>query len=54
MFCLVETGSPSVALGDLELVIYSRLPLNSQRLTRLCLVGVGIKGLYHHALLKTP
>jgi hypothetical protein len=43
-----ETGFVCVtALAVLELVLF-RIPLNSQRLTCLCLLMAGIKGIYHH------
>lgn len=47
---VVETGSYYVALVDLELTVYNRLALNSQRPACLCLLSAGIKGVQHHCL----
>lgn len=52
LVCLVmvfETGSHSVALGSPELVIQTKLALNSQRSACLCLLRTESKGIYHHA-----
>lgn len=42
-----ETGSLSIGLDSLELVMQTRVALSSQRFTCLCLPKAGIKGLSH-------
>jgi hypothetical protein len=51
--CLFETGSHHI-LAILELIVETRLVLNSQRTACLCLKSTGIKGMRHHAWLALP
>ena len=48
-----ETGSHYVALDGQEITIETRLALNSQSSTCLCLLSVEITGMHHHAQLWT-
>lgn len=50
LFCLAfETDSHAVArLAVLKLTMQTKLALNSQRFSCLCLPGAGIKGMYYH------
>ena len=54
VFCLFvfETGLHCIALGVLELTLWTRVALNSQRSTCLCLLSVVIKGVHHHTAAK--
>lgn len=45
-----QTGSPCVTQTNLELTVWTRLALNSQRSACLCRPSAGIKGLCHHSL----
>jgi hypothetical protein len=45
---VVETGSYYVALVDLELTVYNRLALNSQRPACFCLLNARIKVVYYY------
>ena len=48
LIVVVETGSYYVALVDLELTVYNRLALNSQRPACFCLLNAGIKVVYYY------
>jgi hypothetical protein len=43
-----ETKSLFIVSAELEFTTQTRLALNSQRSAYLCLLSVGIKGLYYH------
>lgn len=47
-----ETGSLYTVLNDLMLTTETRLTLNSQRFSYLCLPSSGKKGMHHHARLS--
>lgn len=52
LFYFFETGSYYVALASLELTIQTRMALNEQRSTCLCLPNADVTGMYYH--LATP
>lgn len=51
LFLFFDTESHSVTLAGLELTLYPRLALNSQRFLHLSLPGAGIKGIHQHTWL---
>lgn len=48
LLLLFESGFYYVVLVSLELAMYARLALNSEKSTCLCLSSVGIKDVPHH------
>ena len=50
LFWFFEIGFLWIALTALELILWTRLALNSQRSACLCCPSAGIKGVLHHLL----